>query len=119
MKVERVFYGMVNGKIDELTTAGARNLISYKNLEYLRTLKPEEFRKGKHLWMPTEQTVAYVVAREVVDKREGKGGRSWVQIQTFLVNIHDYLESTAKQVFEPYIMPELEEWPRQFDPIII
>lgn len=117
MKVERVFYGMVNGKIDELTTDGVRNLISYKNLEYLRTLKPED--SGKHLWLKSEQTIAFPIVREVKDMREGKGGRTWVQIQTFLVNIHDYLNDTAKKIFEPYIMPELTELPKQFDPIII
>jgi len=113
MKVERIFYGMVNGKIDMLTTDGVRNLISYKNLEYIRNLTPAD--SGKHLWLKTEQTVAFPAIIEVEDN----DGRTWVQNQTFLVNIHDYLEATAKKIFTPYIMPKLTEIPASFDPIII
>ena len=122
MKIERLFYGMytATGKIDQLMSSyRVRNLISARNIEYIKELKPSDSRK--YMWLPTEQTIAYPIIIEVEDKRKGKGGRSWVQNQTFIMSIHDYIMATQDHSFlslvEPHVLPELEEAPSSFDAI--
>lgn len=115
MKVERIIYGMqtADGKISLLKTPGVNNLLNFKNIEYVKNLKPADSRR--YLWFKTEQTIAYPVIIEVADKDPKHGGRTWVQNQTFLVNIHEYLTHTLGgkngNPFEPFVLPELATFP--------
>jgi hypothetical protein len=122
MKVERILYGMqtVDGKIAMLKTAGVNNLLTFKNIEYIRNLKPADSRR--YLWFKTEQTIAYPVIIDVADKDPKHGGRTWVQNQTYLVNIHDFLAHIINgggNPFEQLIQPELEQFPEFFEPVNI
>jgi hypothetical protein len=121
MKVERILYGMqtADGKISLLKTAGVNNLLSFKNIEYIRTLKPADSRR--YLWFKTEQTIAFPVIIDVADKDPKHGGRTWVQNQTFLVNIHEYINYTLSHSnpFDAFIEPEIEKFPDTFEPITI
>jgi hypothetical protein len=122
MKVERILYGMQtgDGKIELLKTSGVNSLLSFKSQDLIRNLKPKD--SGKYLWFKTEQTIAYPVIIEVADKDPKHGGRTWVQNQTFLINIHEFLSHILNNSFNPleaYVLPEQETFPEQFDPIII
>ena len=122
MKVERILYGMQthDGKIMLLKTPGVNNLLTFKNIEYIKGLKPADSKS--YLWFKTEQTIAYPVIYEVADQDPKHGGRTWVQTQVFLVNIHDYLTYTlsgSNTPFTNYILPELDKFPEFFDPIQI
>lgn len=117
MKIERILYGMQtsNGKIDMLLSPGVRNLLTSKSIEHIRKLKPED--SHKYMWFPTEQTIAYPVIIEVEDKNPKHGGRTWVQNQTFIVNIHEFLSHTLNgtNLFSLLFMPELETFPENLD----
>jgi hypothetical protein len=121
MKIERILYGMqtADGKIALLKTPGVNNLLTFKNIEYVKNLKPAD--SHRYLWFKTEQTIAYPVIIEVADKDPKHGGRTWVQNQTFLVNIHEFLNYalSGKNPFEVLIQPELEKFPDQFDPVTV
>lgn len=122
MKIERILYGMQteNGKIDLLKTAGVNSLLSFKSQELIRNLKPSDSRK--YLWFKTEQTIAYPVIIEVADKDPEHGGRTWIQNQTFLVNVHDFIShilNNGSNPFNPYVLPEQEKFPEFFEPIIL
>jgi hypothetical protein len=109
-----------DGKIAMLKTAGVNNLLTFKNIEYVRNLKPSDSRR--YLWFKTEQTIAYPVIIDVADKDPKHGGRTWVQNQTYLVNIHDFLThiiNGSGNPFEQLITPELEQFPESFEPINI
>ena len=118
MKVERILYGMqtADGKIALLKTAGVNNLLSFPSQEVIRNLKPQD--SHRYLWFPTECTIAYPVVVEVADKDPKHGGRTWVQNQTFLVNIHEYLTHTlcsSSNPFEALIKPEYDRFPEHFE----
>ena len=120
MKIERILYGMqtADGKIDMKLTNGVRNILASKNIEYIRQLKPAD--SNKYLWFKTEQTIAYPVIVEVADKNPTHGGRTWVQNQTFLVNIHDFIShflGNGSNPFNALIQPELEKFPDVFDAV--
>jgi hypothetical protein len=120
MKVERILYGMQtgDGKISLLKTAGVNNLLSFKNLEYIRNLKTKDSRQ--YLWFKTEQTIAYPIIIDVADKDPKHGGRTWVQNQTYLVNIHEFIShvlGNGGNPFEKLVMPELEKFPDSFESI--
>lgn len=122
MKIERILYGMqtANGKIALLKTPGVNNLLTYKNIEYIRNLKPAD--SYQYLWFKTEQTIAYPIIINVEDKDPKHGGRTWVQNQTFLVNIHEFLTQIFNNGTNPFtslILPELEVFPDVFEPLII
>lgn len=122
MKVERILYGMqtADGRIDLLLTAGVRSILTQKSIEYLKQLKPVD--SNRYLWFKAEQVIAYPIIRDVTDQDPKHGGRTWVQTQVFLVNIHDYLTYTlsgSNTPFTNYILPELEKFPEFFDPIQI
>jgi hypothetical protein len=117
MKVERILYGMqtADGKIALLKTPGVNNLLSFKNIEYIKNLKPAD--SGNYLWFKMEQTIAYPVVIEVADKDPKHGGRTWVQNQTFLVNIHEFLTYSFNNnnPFKQFILPEQELFPSTFE----
>ena len=122
MKIERLLYGMQtsDGKIELRLTPGVRNLITQKNIDYIKNLKPKD--SGKPLWLKTEQAIAYPVIIEVADKHPDHGGRTWVQNQTFLVGIHDFIShviNNGSNPFQPYVLPEQEKFPESFDPISV
>lgn len=114
MRIEQMFYGMIpsTGKIALEFTSGARKLITSRNVEFMKQLKPAD--NGRYFWLPTEDTVAYASVREVKDERPGKGGRTWIQVHVLLVGIHEYLGYNAQQTLQPYALPEVSEFPQEF-----
>jgi hypothetical protein len=123
LKIERILYGMQtgDGKIRQYESPGVRKLVSQKSINNITRLKPED--SGKYLWFRTEQTVAYPVIIEVVDKNPNHGGRTWVQNQTFLFNIHELFQhiflNDNTNMLAPYILPALAEFPESFETIYI
>lgn len=119
MKVERILYGMqtADGKIALLKTPGVNNLLSFKNIEYIRNLKPAD--SHRYLWFKTEQTIAYPIIIDVADKDPKHGGRTWVQNQTFLVNIHEFISHalSGKNPFEALVQSEYERFPDEFNAV--
>ena len=105
---------MFNGKIRLLKTEGVDNIISRKNFYYLKNLT--ETDNNKYLWLPTEQVVAVPQIRRVEDK----DGRTWVQNQTLLIKIHDYLQLTIPHLtLAQFFLPLSDELPESFNPIIV
>jgi len=121
MKIERILYGMQtgDGKIAMLKTQGVNNLLSFKSQETIRKLKPAD--SHRYLWFKTEQTIAYPVIIEVADQDPKHGGRTWVQNQTFLVNIHEFLEYTLNNgnPFTKILLPEQEKFPDGFEAVTV
>jgi hypothetical protein len=121
MKIERFLYGMqtADGKILMLMTPGVRGMLSQASIDFIRKLQPQD--SYKYLWFREEQVIAYPVVITVTDERDPKKGkRTWVQNQTYLVNIHDYLTHTlgnGGNVFTPLLHGELEVFPEFFDPV--
>ena len=118
MKIERILYGMetTTGKIALLKTPGVNNMLSFKNIEYIRNLKPAD--SHRYLWFKTEQTIAYPVIIDVADQDPKHGGRTWVQNQTFLVNIHEFISHVlcnGGNMFEKLVMPEYQFFPDDFN----
>lgn len=93
MKIERFLYGMFNGKICLLKTDGVNTLLSDKNFQYLRNLT--EADSNKYLWLPTEQIIALPHIITVQDEN----GRTFVQNETLLIPIHDYIRLTDPNKF--------------------
>lgn len=118
MKIERYFYGMFpkTGKIGELMTSNVRSLIGQKGIEYLKALRPED--SHRYIWFP-QGVIAYPVIIDVQDEREGKGGRTWVQNQTLLMGIHDYIQATIDGVFTSHALPTLKDYPEEFKVITV
>jgi hypothetical protein len=122
MKVERILYGMQtsDGKIALLKTSGVNNLLSFKNQEYIRNLKPAD--SHRYLWFKTEQTIAYPVIVDVADQDPKHGGRTWVQNQTYLVNIHEFIShvlSNGGNIFERLVQPEYTKFPDAFEALTV
>jgi len=112
VKIERFFYGMVNGKIYLLKTDGVNNLLSDKNFQFLRNLRLQH--SDKYLWLPTEQ----IIALPHITNVEDDDGRIWVQNQTLLIKIHDYLQLTnPHKFFSKFFLPPLNELPKKLEPI--
>jgi len=124
MKIERILYGMQtkDGKIDKIKTAGVNNLLTLQNQEKIRILKPTD--SHQYLWFKTEQTIAYPIIIDVADKDPKHGGRTWVQNQTFLVNIHEFFTyvQSGKNPFEAFnqaYLGELEVFPDNFNALTV
>jgi hypothetical protein len=118
MKVERILYGMQtsDGKIALLKTPGVNNILTFKSQEIIRNLKPAD--SHRYLWFKTEQTIAYPIITEVADQDPKHGGRTWVQNQTYLVNIHEFIShilSNGGNIFEKLVQPEYTRFPDVFD----
>lgn len=112
--MERFVYGMFNGKIYLLKTEGVDNILSNKNFHYLKNLTEED--NNKYLWLPTEQLVAVPHITTVEDQ----DGRTWVQNQTLLIKIHDYLQLTNPHLLlSKFFLSLTNELPENFDPIIV
>lgn len=111
MKIQRFFYGMVQDKIVLLKTEGVNAILSDASLQFLRQLTPND---NKEWWLPTEQIVALCHIEEVEDGN----GRTWVQNQTLLIPIHDYIRLTQPHTFfHEYFEPTWEETPKKFESI--
>ena len=124
MIVERILYGMqtADGKIFTKYSNESRiqQMLMPKSRALIHSLKPKD--SGKYLWFKTEQTIAYPIIREVTDQHPDHGGRTWVQNQTFLVGIHDFLThylNNSANPFESLMLPELEEFPEFIEPLNI
>jgi|WetSurMetagenome_2_1015567.scaffolds.fasta_scaffold189616_1 hypothetical protein len=122
MKIERILYGMQtsDGKIAFLKTSGVNTLLQFKSIEYIRTLKPKDSKQ--RLYFKTEGTLAYPYVVEVADKHPDHGGRTWVQNQTFLVTINDFLDYVQAgknpfQIFEGLIQQSYEQFPQFFEAV--
>jgi len=112
MKIERFFYGMIDGKIYQFKTDYLRAVLSDKNFESLRNVTEED--SDKYLWFPSQQLVALPRITTVADK----DGRTWVQNQTLFVGIHDYLRMTnPSKYLSKFFVPELKEVPEVFEPL--
>jgi hypothetical protein len=112
MKIERFFYGMIDGKIYQFKTDYLRAVLSDKNFEALRNVTEED--SDKYLWFPSQQLVALPRIITVADK----DGRTWVQNQTLLIGIHDYLHMTnPSKHLSGFFVPELTEVPEVFEPL--
>jgi hypothetical protein len=111
MKIERFLCGMFgDGKIYLLKTDGLNDVLTDKNFQYLRNLTLEY--SDKYLWLPTEQ----VVALPHIENVEDDNGRTWVQNQTLLIPIHDYLQLTnPHQLLSKYFLPLLKEPPESLE----
>jgi len=113
MKIERFFYGMINGKIILLKTNGVNAILSDDNFQFLRKLTPKD---NNQWWLPAEQIVALSHVEEVDDDN----GRTWVQNQTLLIPIHDYIKLTKPhEIFNVFFKPVLHKPPDTFEPIKI
>jgi len=113
MKIERFFYGMVDGKIILLKTARVNNILSDENFQFLRKLSPKD---NNQWWLPTEQVVALSHVQEVKDNN----GRSWVQNTTLLIPIHDYIRLTKpNEVFSKFFETVLTKPPENFEPVTL
>ena len=111
MKIERFFYGMIDGKIILLKTNGLNKILSDRNFQFLRKLTPEDKNQW---WLPAEQ----IVALSHVETVEDDNGRTWVQNQTLLIPIHDYINLTKpEEVFHKYFEPTFQKSPEIFEPI--
>jgi len=114
VKVERFLYGLIGDKIYLLKTDDVNDILSPKNLEILRNLTEED--SDKYLWLPTEQLIALPHIIKVSDDN----GRTWVQNQTLLITIHDYLQFTdPHHLFKKYFLPRLTHLPEKFEPLEI
>jgi hypothetical protein len=112
MKIERFFYGMIDGKIYQFKTDYLRAVLSDKNFEALRKVTEED--SDKYLWFPSQQ----LVALPHVTKVEDEDGRTWVQNQTLVMGIHDYLCMTdPSKYLSKFFVPELTEIPEVFEPL--
>ncbi len=95
---------MVNDKIILLKTEGV-------SFQFLRKLTPQD---NNLWWLPTEQIVAVSNVHEVNDNN----GREWVQNETFLIPIHDYLNLTKPhELFKNLFMATITEQPEKFEAV--
>ena len=97
--IEAFIFGMFDGTIIFMKSPGVNGLVSSQNQMFIRNLPIGE--SGKYLWLPTEQVVAYPTIKKVADNN----GRDFIQNQTLLVPIHDYLRITnANQTLSKYLV---------------
>ncbi len=113
MKVERFFYGMVKGKIVLLKTDGLNQILSDESFQFLRKLVPTD---NNQWWLPTEQIVAVSHVEEIDDDN----GRTWVQNQTLLIPILNYIQLTKPYtILHEFFEPIMQEAPTTFNPVEI
>ena len=111
MKIERFFYGMINGKIYLSKTDGVTKILSDQNFQFLRKLTPKD---NDQWWFPVEQVISVSHIEEVDDD----DGRTWVQNQTLLIQIYDYIELTKPtELFQNFFEPILDAPPEKLKPI--
>lgn len=114
MKIECILCGMQtsNGKILAKYTDGVVDMLMPKSRDVVKSWRVQDSRKPKIF--KTEQVLAYPVIIEVADKDPAHGGRTWIQNQTYLVNIPEFIIHTLNNggnPFESLVLPELEVFP--------
>ncbi len=114
--IERIFYGMVNGKITMDKTPGVNTLLSDKSIEYIRNLGVEA--SDRYLYFKQEQVIAYPKIIPVFDE---DSKRSWVQNETRLMSVHDFLEASnvGKILWQNQQFIEIKELPDQFNSLTV
>ena len=113
MKIERFFYGMVDGKIILLKTDRVNEILSDANFQFLRKLTADDVNEW---WLPAEQIVALSHIETVNDDN----GRTWVQNQTLLIPIHDYIKLTKPHnLFHRFFDPVILDTPKTFEALNI
>lgn len=102
---------MIDGKIVLLKTDRVSQILSDANLQFLRKLTLVD---ASEWWFPIEQVVS--VSR--IEKVNDGDGRTWVQNQTLLIPIHDYIELTKpRETFQQYFEATLTKLPETYEPI--
>lgn len=97
MKIYWFRYGMFDGKISLTKSDELNTVLSDKNFQRLRNLTEQDSKK--YLWLPSEQ----LIALPHVTLAEDKDGRTFVQNETVLIGIHDYLRlSDPNQLLSPF-----------------
>jgi hypothetical protein len=116
MKIERVFYGMVNGKMKFDKTDGVNRLLSDSSIEFIRNLKIDA--SNRYLYFKQEQVIAFPKIIKVFDE---KSERAWIQNETRLLSVHDYFElsNVGGHLWQGDELNEVLEFPDQFNPIIV
>ena len=113
MKIQRFFYGMVKGKIMLFKTEGVNHILSDANFQFLRKLTPQD---NNAWWLPTEQVVAISNIQTVHDN----DGRKWVQNETLLIPINDYIKLTKPhEKLGLLFQKTLNEEPKSYETITI
>jgi hypothetical protein len=113
MKIQRFIFGMFDGKVTLVKTDGVNQILSDKNFQYLRNLTPED--SDKYLWLQTEQVIAF----PHITVTEDKNGRTFVQNETLLIPIHDYIQLTnPKQIFTN-LFQNRDSVPEKLEPLEI
>jgi hypothetical protein len=122
MKIERIIYGMQtgDGKIFVVKTAGVNSLLTTQSFERIKKLTSAD--SHCYLHFPTERTLAYSIIIDVADKDPKHGGRTWVQNQTFLVSIKDFLDYTQSgknpfAAFDALVQPSYSQFPQFFEAV--
>ena len=111
MKLYWFRYGMFDGRISLTKSDGLTAILSDRNFQRLRTLTKDD--SGKYLWLPSEQ----LIALPHITTAEDNDGRTFVQNETFLIGIHDYLRlSDPNRLLSPFFNSERTE---MLEPIII
>jgi hypothetical protein len=120
MKIERMLCGMqtVDGKILSKYSKGVLDILQPKSRDRIKALQSKDTESC--LWFKTEQVIAYSVIIDVYCKDPSQGGRTWVQNQTFLVNIHEFIPYVQSgknpfDVFKLLVQPEYDKFPDIFD----
>ena len=112
-KIERILYGMFDGKIQLIKTSGVSSLISYKNVMSLARKDIKD--SGKAFWLGYENTIAIPFIKNVVDEH----GRDFVQNQIFLIGIHDYLAlSNVTETMKKFYQ-DIDKIPDRFEAITV
>jgi len=112
MRIERLFHGMIDGKVYLLKTDGLNKLLTDKSIQRLRELTIAE--SDRYQWFPTEQAVAVPHITMVNDE----DGRVFVQNETRVMGIHDYLQWTnAENQFSKIPFTKFKTIPETFEAI--
>jgi hypothetical protein len=105
---------MFNGRVELAKTNGVNQILSDQNFQFLRDLTLED--SDTYLWLPTEQIVALPHITTVQDK----DGRTFVQNETFLIPIHDYIQLTnPTKIFSPHFHSNQQSIPEKLEPLEI
>ncbi len=115
MNIERFQYGMFDdGKICLFKTDGLNAILTDKNFQKLRNLTLED--SDKYLWLPTEQ----LIALPHITTTHDKDGRTFIQNETLLIHIHDYIRLTnPNQVLSQYFNSKWKSIPEKLEPITL
>lgn len=117
-KIERIFYGMVNGKITQDKTSGVTSLLTDSQIAYIRGLTVED--SDRYLYFK-ENHPQVIAVPKIINVFDPDSKRTWVQNETRIMTVKDYLDITSpvKVMFNSSPLLEVKELPSQFTPIIV